>query len=80
MYLCVRRRQVCCPHIAIIVSDEASTYRQDEWLASQMRQRGRRVRVFHPDSVMPLGDTICVDVDGDPQQVDIGIVSGSYLI
>ena len=70
--LCSKAPSLTAPHIAIIVSDEASTYRPEmEWLASQMRQRGRRVHVFHPDSVMPLGDTICVDVDGDPQQVDI---------
>lgn len=60
------------PYIAILVSDEAATYRPEmEWLASQLRQLGRRVHVFHPDEVMPLGDTICVGIDGDPQRVDV---------
>lgn len=60
------------PYIAILVSDEAATYRPEmEWLASQLRQRGRRVHVFHPDEVMPLGETICVGMEGDPQQVDV---------
>ena len=60
------------PFIAILVSDEAATYRPEmEWLAAQLRQRGRRVQVFHPDQVMPLGETICVGIDGDPQQVDV---------
>lgn len=60
------------PFIAIIVSDEAATYRPEmEWLAGELQKRGRRVFVFHPGDVMPLGDTLCVDIDGNPQQVDI---------
>jgi len=63
---------VTAPYIAILVSDEAATYRPEmEWLASQLRQQGRRVHVFHPDDVMPLGDDICVGIDGDPQKVDV---------
>lgn len=60
------------PFIAIIVSDEAATYRPEmEWLAGEFQKQGRRVFVFHPDDVMPLGDTLCVDIDGNPQQIDI---------
>lgn len=60
------------PYIAILVSDEAATYRPEmEWLASQLRQKGKRVHVFHPDDVMPLGEDICVGIDGDPQKVDV---------
>ena len=63
---------VTAPYIAILVSDEAATYRPEmEWLASPLRQQGRRVHVFHPDDVMPLGDDICVGIDGDPQKVDV---------
>jgi hypothetical protein len=70
--LCARAPSVTSPYIAILVSDEAATYRPEmEWLASQLRLRGRRVHVFHPDEVMPLGDTICVGVDGTPQKVDV---------
>jgi len=60
------------PFIVILVSDEAATYRPEmEWLAKQLRNRGRRVHVFHPDDMMPLGDSICVGIDGDPQAVDL---------
>ena len=70
--LCSRAPAMTAPYVAILVSDEAATYRPEmEWLASQLRQRGRRVHVFHPDEVMPLGGTICVGIDGDPQQVDV---------
>jgi len=67
-----RMPNVTAPYIAILVSDEAATYRPEmEWLASQLRQKGKRVHVFHPDDVMPLGDDICVGIDGDPQKVDV---------
>lgn len=70
--LCSRAPSMTAPYIAIVVSDEAATYRPEmEWIGSQLRQRGRRVHVFHPNDVMPLGDKICVGIDGDPQQVDV---------
>ncbi len=70
--LASRVPNVKAPYIAILVSDEAATYRPEmEWLSSQLRQKGKRVHVFHPDDVMPLGDDICVGIDGDPQKVDV---------
>ena len=70
--LSAKAPKLTAPYIAILVSDEAATYRPEmEWIASQLRQRGRRVHVFHPDEVMPLGEAICVGIDGDPQQVDV---------
>ncbi|MGJ8640346.1 MAG: hypothetical protein ACSHYA_13240 [Opitutaceae bacterium] len=70
--LCTRAPALTAPYIALIVSDEAATYRPEmEWVASQLRLRGRRVHVFHPDDVMPLGDKICVSTDGEPQQIDV---------
>ncbi|MFP4069170.1 MAG: hypothetical protein ACOCVJ_00720 [Verrucomicrobiota bacterium] len=70
--LCSKAPTVPVPYVAILVSDEAATYRPEmEWLAKELRKRGRRVHVFHPDDVMPLGDSICVGIDGDPQQVDV---------
>jgi hypothetical protein len=70
--LAARAPAITSPYIAILVSDEAATYRPEmEWLASQLRQQGRRVHVFHPDELMPLGDAICVGMDGDPQEVDV---------
>lgn len=60
------------PLIALVVSDEASTYRPEfEWLAAELRLRGRRVYCVHPDELMPLGKTICVPVDGNPEQVNL---------
>ena len=60
------------PMIAILVSDEAATYRPEmEWIAQELRALGRKVYVYHTDDVMPLGDTICVPMDGEPQQVDV---------
>ncbi|MGB0409591.1 MAG: hypothetical protein ACPG3X_07515 [Opitutales bacterium] len=70
--LCSKAPTVTAPYIAILVSDEAATYRPEmEWLASQLRQLGRRVHVFHPDEVMPLGESLCVGIDGDPQKIDV---------
>ncbi len=60
------------PLIAILVSDEAHTYRPEmEWLASQLRQMGKRVYCFHPSEIMPLGTTLCASIDGNPEQIDI---------
>ena len=60
------------PFIAILVSDEAATYRPEmEWIASQLQLLGKRVFVFHPNEVMPLGNDLCVAIDGDPQKIDI---------
>ncbi|MGJ3243837.1 MAG: hypothetical protein ACFE0O_12915 [Opitutales bacterium] len=60
------------PFIAIVVSDEAATYRPEmEWLAGELQKRGKRVFVFHPTELMPLGDKMCVDFDGNPEAVDV---------
>ncbi|CAA6695203.1 MULTISPECIES: hypothetical protein [unclassified Lentimonas] len=70
--LCSRAPDVISPMIAILVSDEAATYRPEmEWVAEELRLLGRRVYVYHTDDVMPLGDTICVPMDGEPLQVDV---------
>ena len=60
------------PFIALVVSDEAATYRPEmEWLAEHYQRSGKRVFVFHPEDLMPLGESMCVDIDGNPQQVDL---------
>jgi hypothetical protein len=67
-----RAPTIATPYIAIVVSDEAATYRPEmQWLARELRSRGRRVHVFHPNDVMPIGESICVDIDGSPQKVDV---------
>ncbi|MGF1449076.1 MAG: hypothetical protein ACFB20_06630 [Opitutales bacterium] len=60
------------PLIAIVVSDEASTYLPEfEWLAEQLRHRACRVHCFHPSEIMPLGSTLCAPIDGNPVKVDL---------
>ncbi len=60
------------PLIAILVSDEAQTYRPEmQWLASQLQQLGKRVYCFHPSEIMPLGNTLCASIDGNPEQIDV---------
>lgn len=60
------------PLIAIVVSDEASTYRPEmRWLAEQLQLQGKRVFCMEPDDVFPLGSSLCFDVDGNPEKIDI---------
>jgi hypothetical protein len=60
------------PCIAIVVSDEASTYLPEfTWLAARLRERGHHVHVLHPTEIMPLGHTLCAPVDGNPEQIDV---------
>lgn len=68
--LCCRAPAVNDPYIAILVSDEAATYRPEmEWIAEQLRVLGRRVHVFHPDEVVPQGESMCVRSDSQPVDV-----------
>lgn len=60
------------PLLAIVVSDEANTYRPEmEWLAAQLQDRGKRVYCLHPADLFPLGESLCADIDGDPEEIDI---------
>ena len=60
------------PLIGIIVSDESQTYRPEmEWLAKSLQEMGKRVYCLHPNDLMPLGNTVCASIDGNPEQVDI---------
>lgn len=60
------------PVIAIVVSDEATTYRPEmEWLAARLRERGKRVFCTHPEDLIPLGNGLCLDVDGNPEKIDL---------
>jgi len=60
------------PLIAILVSDEAKTYRPEmQWLAEMLQQRGKRVYCFHHSEIMPLGNTLCASVDGNPEKIDV---------
>lgn len=60
------------PLIAIVVSDEASTYRPEmDWLASKLQELGKRVYCLHPGDLFPVGDTLCADIEGDPEELDV---------
>ncbi len=60
------------PLIAIVVSDEAATYRPEmQWLAEQLQRLGRRVYCLRPDQLFPLGGELFFDVEGTPEKIDI---------
>jgi len=60
------------PLIALVVSDEAATYRPEmQWLAEQLQLLGKRVYCLDPDDLFPLGSTLCFDVDGNPEKIDV---------
>lgn len=60
------------PLIALVVSEEASTYRPEmEWLAQQLQLLGKRVFCLRPESLFPLGGALFFDLDGNPEKVDI---------
>ena len=60
------------PLIALVVSDEAATYRPEmRWLAEQLQRLGKRVYCLAPDDIFPLGTTLCFDIEGNPEKIDI---------
>ncbi len=60
------------PFIALVVSDEAATYRPEmQWLAHQLQLQGRRVFCVAPEDIFPLGPQLCVDIDGNPEKIDV---------
>ncbi|MFI5337577.1 MAG: hypothetical protein ACHQ5A_12380 [Opitutales bacterium] len=70
--LAALRPAVRNPLIALLVSDEAATYRPEMvWLAEQLQRSGRRVYCLHPDAVFPLGGELFFDVEGVPEKIDV---------
>ncbi len=60
------------PFIALVVSDEAATYRPEmQWLAAQLQLQGKRVFCMRPEDIFPLGSQLCFDVDGNPEKIDV---------
>jgi len=60
------------PVIAILVSDEAATYRPEmRWLAEQLQRQGRRVFCLAPEKIFPLGGELFIDIEGTPEKVDV---------
>jgi hypothetical protein len=60
------------PLIAILVSEEAATYRPEmRWLAEQLQVTGKRVFCMRPEDVFPLGGELFFNVDGTPEKIDV---------
>lgn len=70
--LAALRPAVRNPLIAILVSEEAGTYRPEmHWLAEQLQRQGKRVYCLAPDDVFPLGGELFFDIEGTPEKIDI---------
>ena len=60
------------PLIALVVSDEAATYRPEmQWLALQLQVQGKRVFCMKPEDIFPLENALFFDVEGNPEKIDI---------
>lgn len=60
------------PVIALVVSEEAGTYRPEmEWIARELQLRGRRIHCLRPDQVFPLGEAVFFDAEGNPEKIDV---------
>ncbi len=60
------------PLIALVVSDEAATYRPEmQWLALQLQLQGRRVFCLRPEDIFPLGSGLFFDVEGNPEKIEV---------
>lgn len=60
------------PVIAIVISEEAVTYKPEmDWLAERLQLRGFRVFSLHADDVFPLGGGLYMDIDGTPEKIDV---------
>jgi len=70
--LAALRPDAANPVIALVVSDEAATYRPEmEWLELQLQLMGKRVYCLRPDQVFPLGSGLFFDIEGNPEKIDI---------
>jgi len=66
------RPETTNPLIALIVSDEAATYRPEmQWLANQLQVQGKRVFCMRPEDIFPLGGALFYDSGGNPEKIDI---------
>lgn len=60
------------PLIALVVSDEAATYRPEmQWLAQQLQLQGKRVFCLKPEDLFPLENALFFDVEGNPEKIDV---------
>ncbi|MBL9199162.1 MAG: hypothetical protein JNL39_01595 [Opitutaceae bacterium] len=60
------------PLIALVVSDEAATYRPEmQWLAHQLQLLGKRVFCLRPEDIFPLENALFFDAGGNPEKIDV---------
>jgi len=70
--LATLRPELTNPLIALVVSEEAATYRPEmAWLAHQLQLLGKRVFCVRPEALFPLENSLFIDHDGNPEKVDI---------
>lgn len=70
--LAALRPQTRNPLIALVVSDEAATYRPEmQWLAHQLQLLGKRVFCMRPEDIFPLENSLFFDVEGNPEKIDV---------
>jgi hypothetical protein len=70
--LAALRPEVRNPLIALVVSDEAATYRPEmEWLAHQLQLQGKRVFCLKPEDIFPLENSLFFDAEGNPEKIDV---------
>ena len=70
--LAALKPEVRNPLIALVVSDEAATYRPEMlWIAQQLQLQGKRVFCLKPEDLFPLEHSIFFDADGNPEKVDV---------
>ena len=70
--LAALRPAVRNPLIALVVSDEAATYRPEmQWLALQLQLAGKRVFCMRPEDIFPLENSLFFDVEGNPEKIDV---------
>ena len=71
--LCALRPAINNPVVAIVVSDEAETYRPEfEYLAGVLQAASKRVYVAHPNELKILADNVVgLQVNGDCVRVEI---------
>jgi len=66
------RPEVSNPMVAIVVGDRFNPYRPElEYVAEILRGNGRRVHCGSTSDLLTVGDSLCLDVDGSPADVDI---------
>ena len=60
------------PLIALVVSEEAATYRPEmQWLAGELQRQGKRVFCLAPEQLFPLENALFFDAEGNPEKVDV---------